>query len=94
LCQASVTERPYDSAVAYPLAAGFSALIHPDDEPIIAILEQCAEDRRRLGLPSYTRDDLDRLFQVLDAPAPEPKLPPNVLAFTAPRAHSRRGSRR
>jgi hypothetical protein len=80
--------------VAYPLPAGVSALIHPDDEPIIAILEQCAEDRRRLGLPSYTRDDLDRLFQVLDAPAPEPELPPNVLPFAAPRTHARRGSRR
>lgn len=94
MCQASDTERPYDPGVAYPLPDGISALIHPDDEPIIAILEQCAEDRRRLGLPSYTRDDLDRLFQVLEAPAPEPKLPPNVLAFAAPRTHARRGSRR
>ncbi|HEY0614743.1 MAG TPA: hypothetical protein VGC96_08880 [Candidatus Elarobacter sp.] len=65
--------------MASPLPAGVSALIHPDDEPIVAILEQCGVDRRTLGLPSYTRDDLDRLFQILDAPVPEPVLPPNVL---------------
>jgi hypothetical protein len=64
--------------VAYPFPIGISALIDPDDEPIVAILEQCAEHRRRLGLPSYTREDLDRLFQILDASA-VPELPPNVI---------------
>lgn len=62
-----------------PLPAGVSALIDPDDEPIIAILEECAAERRRLGLPSYTREDLDRLFQILDSPAPVTGLPANVI---------------
>ncbi len=64
--------------------AGVSGLIDPDDEPIIAILEACADDRARRGLPSYTRDDLERLFQVLDAPVPEPDLPPNVIPLRPP----------
>jgi len=65
--------------VAFPFPAGVSGFVDPDDEPIIAILEQCAQERRRLGLPSYSRADLERLFQVLDAPAPREKRPANVL---------------
>jgi hypothetical protein len=75
--------------VAFPFPAGVSGLIDPDDEAIIAILEQCAADRRRLGLASYTRADLDRLFQVLDAPAPRAELPPNVIPFPAERRSRR-----
>jgi hypothetical protein len=75
--------------VAHPLPAGISAFISPDDEPIIAILEQCAADRRRLGLPSYSRDDLERLFQVLDAPAPQSQLPANVVQFCPDRCRGR-----
>jgi hypothetical protein len=65
--------------VAFPFPNGVSGLIDPDDEPIIAILELCAEDRRRLGLPTYSRDDLERLFRVLDAPAPRSPSPANVI---------------
>jgi hypothetical protein len=81
VCQASGILLAYDSDVAFPFPAGVSGLIDPEDEPIIAILEQCAADRLRLGLPTYSRDDLDRLFQVLDAPAPRPELPVNVIRF-------------
>jgi hypothetical protein len=70
-----------DLGVALPFPVGVSGLIDPDDEPIIAILEACAADRRRLGLPSYTRDDLERLFRVLDAPAPDPDRRSNVVPF-------------
>jgi len=81
--------------VAAPFPPGVSGLIDPDDEPIIAILEACADDRARRGLPSYTRDDLDRLFQVLDAPPPAPELPPNVIVFRRPsRARTPRPPRR
>jgi hypothetical protein len=81
--------------VAFPFPAGVSGLIDPDDEPIIAILEQCAADRTRLGLPTYSRDDLDRLFQVLDAPAPRAELPFNVIPFPdGRRPLSPRGPRR
>jgi hypothetical protein len=71
--------------VAFPLPAGFSALVDPDDEPTIAILELCAEDRLRLGLPSYSRADLERLFAVLDAPAPPRTWPANVIPLTSKR---------
>ncbi|HTJ28748.1 MAG TPA: hypothetical protein VMA36_21520 [Candidatus Limnocylindria bacterium] len=57
----------------------------PDDEPYIAILELCAAARRRLGLPSYTRAQLERLFAPLDAPPSEPSLPANVLRFPGER---------
>jgi hypothetical protein len=77
--------------VAFPFPPGVSGLIDPDDEPIIAILEQCASDRLRLGLPTYSRADLDRLFQILDAPAPRCDLPANVIRF--PEARRPRTSR-
>jgi hypothetical protein len=77
--------------VAFPFPAGVSGLIDPDDEPIIAILEQCAEDRRRLGLPTYSRADLERLFQILDAPAPRVELPANVIPL--PQTRQSRGVR-
>lgn len=81
--------------MAYPLPEGISALIHPDDEPTIAILEQLAHERASLGLPTYTRDDLDRLFQILDAPAPSDTLPANVIRFPHQRrAATARASRR
>jgi|GEM_PF-2210057 hypothetical protein len=68
--------------VAFPFPVGVSGLIDPDDEPTIAFLELCAEARRRLGLPSYSRDDVERLFACIDAPAPAPPpLPPNVIRF-------------
>ena len=71
--------------MAFPFPPGVSGLVDPDDEPVIAILEQCAADRLRLGLPSYSRADLERLFQVLDAPEPRPVLPANVILFHAER---------
>jgi hypothetical protein len=76
--------------VAFPFPAGVSGLIDPGDEPVITILEDCAAERRRLGLPTYSRDDLDRLFQVLDAPPPCSPIAANVLRF--PPAHRRRRS--
>lgn len=65
----------------FALPAGVSALIDPDDEASISLLETCAALRRQLGLPTYSRADLERLFQVLDAPAPSRPLPPNVVPF-------------
>jgi hypothetical protein len=67
--------------VAFFLPAGVSALVDPDDEASICFLERCAALRQRLGLPTYSRGDLERLFQILDAPAPPRSLPPNVLPF-------------
>ncbi len=64
--------------MAYPLPAGISGLVDPDDEPYIAILEECAAMRRRLGFPSYSRADIERLFAVKDTPAPDDPLPPKV----------------
>jgi hypothetical protein len=78
--------------VAFPFPLGVSGLIDPEDEPIVAILEQCAEDRRRLGLPSYTREDLDRLFQILDACAPLPETSSKVIRLR-PRGRPLGGSR-
>jgi hypothetical protein len=70
--------------VAFPFPPGVSALVDPDDEPTIAILEQCAAQRRRLGLPAYSRADLDRLFQILDAPAPRSEPARCALRFRSP----------
>jgi hypothetical protein len=91
-CHTSGILLAYDPDVAFPFPAGVSGLVDPDDEPIMAILEQCAADRLRLGLPTYSRADLERLFQVLDAPAPRSELPVNVIRFPAGRrpAPSRR----
>jgi len=72
--------------VAYPFPQGVSALIDPDDEPYIAILEQCAQARRELGFPSYSRADLERLFAVKDAEAPPRSLPANVIDLPPERA--------
>ena len=74
--------------MAYPLPAGVSGLVDPDDEPYIAILEACAALRRELGYPSYTRADIERLFAVKDAPAPPEPLPPNVRRLAARRRRS------
>jgi len=70
---------------------GVSALVDPDDEASIAFLELCAASRRELGLPSYSRDDIERLFACLDAagPAPQP-LPPNVISFPPSDGRARR----
>ena len=65
--------------MAYPFPQGVSGLVDPDDEPYIAILELCAETRRQLGFPSYSRADLERLFAVKDAQPPPRTLPPNVV---------------
>ena len=65
--------------MAYPFPNGVSALIDPDDEPYIAILELCAEARRGLGLPTYSRADLERLFALKDAEAPQRSLRPKVV---------------
>ncbi len=65
--------------VAFPFPIGVSGFVDPDDEPYIAFLELCAAARRGLGLPSYTRDDLERLFALKDIPAPPEDLPPNVI---------------
>jgi len=77
--------------VAFPLPSGISALIDPDDESFIALLEHCASARRDLGMPSYTRDDLERLVALKDIIIPPEPLPPNVLPLAhSPRARKRR----
>jgi len=63
------------------------------DQCVLAMLEVCAADRVRRGLPSFERSDLERLFRVLDAPVPVAELPPNVIPF-APRTRPRRRARR
>jgi len=79
--------------VAFPFPQGVSGLFDPDDELYIDLFEACAASRRRLGLPSYTREEIELLFCVKDAPAPslayEP-LPPNVLALPLDRRPRRR----
>ena len=65
--------------MASPFPIGVSGLVDPDDEPYITILELCAAARRGLGMPSYTRADLERLFALKDVPAPPEQLPPNVV---------------
>jgi hypothetical protein len=65
--------------VASPFPVGVSGLVDPDDEPYVAFLELCAAARRGLGMPSYTRADLERLFALKDIPAPPERLPPNVI---------------
>jgi hypothetical protein len=77
----------------FPLPAGVSALIHPDDEASIGLLELCASLRHQLGLPTYSRADLERLFQVLDSPAPSRPLPPNVVPFRERHDRRRKGHR-
>jgi hypothetical protein len=79
--------------VLFPLPAGVSALIDPDDEVSIGLLEICASLRQQAGLPTYSRADLERLFQVLDAPAPSRPLPPNVLPFRQPQRRRNGGTR-
>jgi len=65
--------------MASPFPVGVSGLVDPDDEPYIAFLELCAAARRGLGLPSYTRADLERLFALKDVAAPAEPLPSNVI---------------
>ncbi|MBV8581080.1 MAG: hypothetical protein JOZ86_10680 [Candidatus Eremiobacteraeota bacterium] len=69
--------------MAYLFPAGVSALIDPDDEPHLAFLELCAEVRRRLGQPSYTRADLERLFALKDVAAPAPPRSDKVVPLAA-----------
>jgi hypothetical protein len=77
--------------VAFPFPNGVSGLIDPDDESFIALLELCASARRGLGLPSYTREDLERLVALKDIIIPPEPLPANVLPLVqAHRARSRR----
>ncbi|GAC1578767.1 MAG: hypothetical protein NVS3B7_12510 [Candidatus Elarobacter sp.] len=92
VCQAYGTAATDTCIVACPFPEGVSGLVHPDDEPYIAILEACAASRRSLGMPSYTRAELEQLFLVKDAPAPPPRVEPhpqNVIPMPA-----RLGSRR
>ena len=80
--------------MAFPFPQGVSGLVDPDDEPYIAILELCAEARRELGFPSYSRADLERLFALKDADAPPRTLPPNVVEMRDDarfRARARKG---
>jgi len=65
-------------------------MVHRDDEEYIALLELCAAERRRRGLPTYTREDLELLFELVDVPVPEPDLPANVLPFRPAAARRRR----
>ncbi|HEX3466582.1 MAG TPA: hypothetical protein VHT05_00620 [Candidatus Elarobacter sp.] len=74
--------------MAFPFPAGVSGLIDPDDESFIALFELCAAARLDLDMPSYTRDDIERLFELKDVDAPPEPLPRNVVRFT------RRASRR
>lgn len=79
--------------MAFPFPQGVSGLVDPDDELYIDLFEACAASRRRLGLPSYTREEIELLFCVKDAPAPPPAhepLPPNVLALPLDRRPCRR----
>lgn len=68
--------------MAYPFPIGVSGFVDPDDEPYIELFELCAAARLGLGLPSYTRDDLERLFALKDVPAPPDRLPPNVIRLS------------
>lgn len=75
--------------MASPFPIGVSGLVDPDDEPYIAFLELCAAARRGLGLPSYTRADLERLFALKDVAVPPERLPPNVIRLrSVPAARS------
>lgn len=74
--------------MAFPFPLGVSGLLDPDDETYIELLEACAESRRRLGMPSYTREELEQFFSVKDAPAPESSpedFAPNVIALSSRR---------
>jgi hypothetical protein len=76
----------YDPHVAFPFPPGVSGLIDPDDESFIALLELCATARRNLGLPSYTRADLERLVALKDIILEPGPLPPNVLPLKPARS--------
>lgn len=91
MCHAPGTLAAYDPHVAFPFPAGVSGLVDPDDESFIALLELCATARRGLGLPSYTRDDLERLVALKDIIIPPDPFPPNVLPLVETRpARARR----
>jgi hypothetical protein len=62
--------------MALPLPNEVSALIDPDDEPYLRLLEHCARARRDLGLPCLSRAELEAL---LDRDGLEDALPPNVI---------------
>lgn len=77
--------------MAFPFPPGVSGLVDPDDESFIALLELCAAARRNLGLPSYTRADLERLVALKDIIIPSAPLPPNVVPLTKPCRPASRG---
>jgi hypothetical protein len=74
--------------VSAPLPRGVSALIDPDDELYLRILELCARTRRRLGLPSLDRSELAALLDRRAQAGRAADLPRNVLPFR--RHYSRR----
>jgi hypothetical protein len=65
-----------------------SALIDPADEPYLRLLEHCARARRDLGLPSFTRAELEALLD-RGHPTGREALPPNVIPFLRRRPHRR-----
>jgi hypothetical protein len=74
--------------VAFPFPVGVSGLVDPDDEPYIMLLELCAAARRGLGMPSYTRADLERLVALKDIAVPPEQLPPNVIRLPSTSARA------
>ena len=67
------------------LPRGVSALIDPADEPYLRLLEHCAQARRELGLPSFTRAELEALLD-RGARSRDEALPANVIPFRPRRA--------
>jgi len=57
-----------------------SALVDPADAPYLRLLEHCARARRELGLPSFTRAELEALLDRRARSRPDP-LPANVIPF-------------
>lgn len=78
----------YCRVVTFTFPAGVSGFIDPDDESFITLFELCAAARLELDMPSYTRDDIERLFELKDVVAPREPLPPNVVRFTRARTRS------
>lgn len=66
--------------MAFPLPAAVSALIGPEDEPYLRLLEHCARARRALGLPCLSRAELEALLD-RRGPVADDALPPNVIRF-------------
>jgi hypothetical protein len=66
--------------MAQKLPRDVSALIDPDDAPYLRLLEHCARARHELGLPSFSRAELEALLD-RDVSADDEPLPPNVIPF-------------